>query len=916
MKKRYLLAMFCSLALFGCTDDSNESKPECSKNAECDSGKCLDSGKCATTAAKGETCNDEVVCQQDLECIDGVCNEKTECTKDGDCDSGKCLDGGKCAQAVGKGKKCNDEVVCKKGLACIGGVCKESSACTKDGDCDSGKCLSSGQCAQAVDKDEACNEDVVCKKGLACEGGVCVATVIDSCSTDDDCLYDANGHTTCLPSQKCGAYHPKGEACDDERDLCESQLECHDDVCIKRVNEGDTCSEDDWIFCPPELICLDDVCQEEEPEDPGPSPEPEPQTDDSDVLEGIVLPQPKPLSDDPCLKCTNTQECLNGTCLNSTRHNVSVKKAFTDEAGNVAQIAISLTKNPTSDVTFKCWIESTSPYPEAEMDCSAKIEAGDWIVGQFSSATSTKYLTVKGLPDNVDDGDQKYYVMLETISADSYFSNIVHSPMEYTNRNIDKAGVSWHADQALLTSENGQSASFTMSLDTKPLAPVKLKMHSSDQTEGTVDPKVLVFTPDNWNTPQTVTVTGVDDEYKDGAMNYSVLTTTVSVDPKYNNIEVPEIKLSNIDNNKVGVTLSIDKYKLSPADPSLKATVILSTKPTADVKITLVNTSALLKAENKSLVFTPDNWDVPQAFDLSVPDFDAAFDAITMVCISGSASSDDSSYLGEVSNLKCVDIYRYNPLNFDYTGKEQKVTLLPGEYILQVWGSQGGGVLNSLGGYGGYSHGKVKFEEKTDVYINVGGIGPFNGGGKAAADGGGATHIATESGELATLSEKRDSVLLVAGGGGGSERNPGGYGGGSEGGKGNTYAHVTVIPTGGTQTAGGAHGETDWFGVGTDGSFGQGGEGIGQIDYEHNPTPHLDSGGGGGGGWYGGGGVPYAGGGGGGSGHVGDKIVDGETLAGSGEFSFESPTGGFEAGHAGTGYARISIIERDPPTIN
>ena len=41
-------------------------------------------------------------------------------------------------------------------------------------------------------------------------------------------------------------------------------------------------------------------------------------------------------------------------------------------------------------------------------------------------------------------------------------------------------------------------------------------MRSGDATEGTVTPAAVTFTPDNWNAPQTVTVTGVDDQEADG----------------------------------------------------------------------------------------------------------------------------------------------------------------------------------------------------------------------------------------------------------------------------------------------------------------------------------------------------------------------------------------------------------------
>ena len=54
-----------------------------------------------------------------------------------------------------------------------------------------------------------------------------------------------------------------------------------------------------------------------------------------------------------------------------------------------------------------------------------------------------------------------------------------------------------------------------------------ITVSSSDLDEATVDKALLTFTPDNWDTAQTVTVTGVDDPAVDGDQS---TTITVSVD--------------------------------------------------------------------------------------------------------------------------------------------------------------------------------------------------------------------------------------------------------------------------------------------------------------------------------------------------------------------------------------------------
>lgn len=131
--------------------------------------------------------------------------------------------------------------------------------------------------------------------------------------------------------------------------------------------------------------------------------------------------------------------------------------------------------------------------------------------------------------------------------------------------------------------------------------------------------------------------------------------------------------------------------------------------------------------------------------------------------------------------------------NFDYTGGEQTYTVpVDGYYLLESWGAQGGNTIQKIGGYGGYSAGIVYLKSSTTLYINVGGKGlgdgthtarkgGYNGGGDATSDGdgntrqgsgGGATHIAMQTGLLSSLSNNIDSILIVAGGGSGYIGNP------------------------------------------------------------------------------------------------------------------------------------------------
>ena len=200
-----------------------------------------------------------------------------------------------------------------------------------------------------------------------------------------------------------------------------------------------------------------------------------------------------------------------------------------------------------------------------------------------------------------------------------------------------------------------------------------------------------------------------------------------------------------------------------------------------------------------------------------------------------------------LSILDPCEIPEGTEYTFDYTGNEQTFTAsCNGKYKLEVWGAQGSTYVSSFG-KGGYSVGVSALSINDTLYINVGGqgtgtTGGYNGGGNAggrwnqttwheAADwgsGGGATHIALDSGLLSTLSAHATDgrILIVAGGGGGGEHwwstsnssnqryLQGGHGGG--------YLGVNGVNMYGTDSQGGGQDETTGSKV-----FGQAGGGAG-----------------------------------------------------------------------------------------
>ena len=207
----------------------------------------------------------------------------------------------------------------------------------------------------------------------------------------------------------------------------------------------------------------------------------------------------------------------------------------------------------------------------------------------------------------------------------------------------------------------------------------------------------------------------------------------------------------------------------------------------------------------------------------------------------------DGNPLSE-SDVAISGFVKANAQTFNYTGDVQIVPLVPGFYLIQLWGARG----NRSGGFGGYTEGKILVTEETDFYVYVGdgNVATRNPGWPDGGLGGALTVYGGGGGGSTSVrlsASIYDRILVAGGGGGGGVYSTGGVGGGLNGG--DSYG------TGGTQTEGGVH----------NGAFGQGGAAAAQRA------------GAGGGGWFGGGGssTRYEGGGG-GSSYIGDEIEVGE----------------------------------------
>lgn len=320
---------------------------------------------------------------------------------------------------------------------------------------------------------------------------------------------------------------------------------------------------------------------------------------------------------------------------------VTTLNATSSEFGAMASFSVALRSRPTADVTVA--VSSTDGTEGAPGVAQLTFTPATWNIAQT--------VTVAGINDQLADGNIAYRVQLQASSADAAYNALPVELVELTNLDDDVPAINVGQPSAAVTTEVGGSVSFTVVLQTQPTADVTVPVVSTQPGEGQVSVGSLTFTPVNWNQPQTVTVTGVDDGRADGDQAYQIqLGVASSADPNYNGMNPADIALSNRDDDAAGVVVSPVDLVTSEAGDTGRFTVVLRSQPSADVTIALVssdpNEGQLSVA---SLTFTPATWNIAQTVIVTGRD-DAIDDGDRSYTVQlQAASSADAQYNGQTA---------------------------------------------------------------------------------------------------------------------------------------------------------------------------------------------------------------------------------------------------------------------------
>ena len=143
----------------------------------------------------------------------------------------------------------------------------------------------------------------------------------------------------------------------------------------------------------------------------------------------------------------------------------------------------------------------------------------------------------------------------------------------------------------LTTTENGGSASFTISLPVEPTSDVIVSVSSSNPSEGTVSTSSVTLNASNYSSGVTVTITGQDDLVVDGDVGYTIITgAAVSDDINYAGVVPADVSVTNTDNDTAEIIVAPTTGLVTTEDGGTATfNIRLTSQPTANVTIGLTS---------------------------------------------------------------------------------------------------------------------------------------------------------------------------------------------------------------------------------------------------------------------------------------------------------------------------------------
>jgi hypothetical protein len=207
------------------------------------------------------------------------------------------------------------------------------------------------------------------------------------------------------------------------------------------------------------------------------------------------------------------------------------ERLSTSESGTSDHFEVLLQSRPEASVRIPL---RTSQPNEVSINPEA-------IVIQPENWDQPQRVTIQGLDDERLDGSQFFLInILPAESNDQLYQGLDATDLVGTNEDNDQPGILTSTGN-LRVSESFGEDQLKIRLNSRPNEAVRIQLNSSAPDEFSVLPEQLIFTPEDWNLEQSVTVRGLPDEVAEASSTYQLLVSVTQGEENYKGLDTIEV---------------------------------------------------------------------------------------------------------------------------------------------------------------------------------------------------------------------------------------------------------------------------------------------------------------------------------------------------------------------------------------
>lgn len=211
------------------------------------------------------------------------------------------------------------------------------------------------------------------------------------------------------------------------------------------------------------------------------------------------------------------------------------------EGGATDSFTLTLDARPKSNVTINFAVDQqTSVFPAS-------------VIFTPDNFSNSQTVTVSAVDDDLIEGTHGSLISYSVSSSDAAYDGYSLADLDVNVLDDDAAAVMIVESGGVTEiTENGATDSYDVVLAAQPTATVNVNIATDPQASANT--ATLVFSPSNWNSPQTVILSAVDDTDAEGIHSSGVMHSVTSTDTNFNGITIPNVTANVVDDD-VNVTV-------------------------------------------------------------------------------------------------------------------------------------------------------------------------------------------------------------------------------------------------------------------------------------------------------------------------------------------------------------------------